>query len=214
MTRLLPFQPEPSPDNEREPKILGFDSEAATEVLEALRSETARKIYTYLYTSSAPASSIAEDLELSLQNVRYHITNLKEAGLIEEIETWYSSRGNEMDVYAPTDSAVVLVASTEQSQSSARTALRQILSGVGILAGISLLIEVLLWELGFKLVRSVGEQSGPASGAPANGSTVAELLAPYLTLGTVTFVAGVTMLLLFGIIQWFNNQKEWSTKRK
>jgi predicted transcriptional regulator len=71
-------------------------------VIDALGSRTARSILAALYEEPRPASEIAAAVETSTQNVNYHLDRLREAALVEVVDTWYSSKGAEMDVYAPT----------------------------------------------------------------------------------------------------------------
>jgi predicted transcriptional regulator len=44
-----------------------------------------------------------------VQNVSYHVEKMETAGLITSVDTWYSSRGREMDVFAATSQPLVLV---------------------------------------------------------------------------------------------------------
>ncbi len=101
MASLYPREPtvEPQP---REATKLDLTDEPVTEVLEALASETSREILDRLDAEPAPASDVAEDLDTSVQNVHYHLDRLQEADLVAQVTTWYSSRGKEMAVYAPT----------------------------------------------------------------------------------------------------------------
>jgi DNA-binding transcriptional ArsR family regulator len=75
-------------------------SSAATAALDALGSETARALVAALADRPAPASDLADAVDTSLQNVQYHLEALREAGLVVDAGTWYSSRGREMTVYA------------------------------------------------------------------------------------------------------------------
>lgn len=95
-------------DVESDPEVLDLDQ--AGDALDALSSETARAVLTALYESPSPVSEIAKQVDTSLQNVEYHLGRLEDAGLVEAADTWYSSRGREMDVYAPTSAPLVLFA--------------------------------------------------------------------------------------------------------
>ncbi len=92
-----------------EPEIWDLSSEEAGQAFETLSSETARRTLSHLYEDPLTASELANRLDSSLQNVDYHLKNLLEAGLIEVVSTEYSSTGNEMKVYAPTNNAVLLL---------------------------------------------------------------------------------------------------------
>jgi len=136
MARLLPIQGETEvPDSG--PRVVDLEGEDADAVFSALSSDTARDIYRSLQEEPHTPSEIAEAADTSIQNVRYHLDNLEDAGLIEVVDTWYSSRGNEMSVYAPTSDALVL-ASGEEQTSRLKTALSRLVSGIVVLALASL----------------------------------------------------------------------------
>ena len=87
-------------------------------VLQAMTSETARHILATLVDQPGTASGIAEDVGTSLQNARYHIERLSDAGLIEPVGTWYSAKGREMTVYALTDEELVIQFGSESGAST------------------------------------------------------------------------------------------------
>lgn len=90
------------------------------EVLDALSSKTARKVLTALHEEPAPASDLAEQVETSLQNVNHHLSQLQSAGLIDNVDTWYSTKGREMDVYAPANEPLVMVAGESGNEETLR----------------------------------------------------------------------------------------------
>ncbi|MFD1686651.1 ArsR/SmtB family transcription factor [Halobellus litoreus] len=75
------------------------DGSGSGSVLSVLASETAHTILTVLRDEPQPISAIAEAAETSLQNARYHVERLCEAGFVEPVDTWYSAKGREMTVY-------------------------------------------------------------------------------------------------------------------
>ncbi|WP_227134537.1 ArsR/SmtB family transcription factor [Halorubellus salinus] len=140
MSRLLPFQSDTEVPEDRAPRVVDLEGEDAEKVFGALSSETARAIFTALHEEPMTASDVADAVDSSIQNVRYHLENLGDAGLVEVVDTWYSSRGNEMKVYAPKDGP--LIVSTDESRASRiRTALSRLVGGVGVLAASSLLVQ-------------------------------------------------------------------------
>jgi len=90
------------------------------EILDALSSDTARKVLTALHEEPAPASDLAERVDTSLQNVNHHLAQLQSAGLIDNVDTWYSTKGREMDVYAPTNQPLVMVAGESGNEETLR----------------------------------------------------------------------------------------------
>lgn len=99
MSSVYPHQPsiDHSPRNRTDVVVSGDDP---GEVLCALSSSTARAIIGTLGDEPATASTLAEDVDTSLQNAHYHLEALCDADLVERVETWYSAKGTEMTVYA------------------------------------------------------------------------------------------------------------------
>src|SRR6056297_2815489 len=139
MARLLPLRSEPE-TTETGPRVLDLDDDETDEVFSALSSDTAREIYRTIHEEPSPPSEIADSVDSSIQNVRYHLENLEEAGLVTVVDTWYSSRGNEMSVYATTDGPLI-VTSDESRAAKLKAALSRLLGGIGALAGGSLLVQ-------------------------------------------------------------------------
>lgn len=87
--------------------------DAAGDIIEALRSPTARDLLTEIYDDHATTSQLAAAVDTSLQNALYHLNRLQDAGLVEVVGTWYSEKGAEMDVYGPAvDPLVIWVGAT------------------------------------------------------------------------------------------------------
>ncbi|WP_257298484.1 helix-turn-helix domain-containing protein [Haloarchaeobius sp. FL176] len=169
MSRLLPFRSdETTPTPEQPPRVVDLDSDDADQVFGALSSDTARRIYTCLHEEPRTPSDIADEIDSSIQNVRYHLEKLEDAGLIDVVDVWYSSRGNEMNVYAP-QSGPLIVSGDEQRSSRLRSALSRFVGGVGVLAAASLFVQYGLPRL---LGRTGWGATGGSSGAvePSGGS--------------------------------------------
>ncbi|MFC7135949.1 ArsR/SmtB family transcription factor [Halobaculum litoreum] len=130
--------------DDRDPRVIGVDGDDADAVLAALSSETARAILSTLHDSPGPASDVADRVDTSLQNAQYHLKRLREAGVVEVTDTVYSQKGREMDVYAPADGPLVLVAGTESQASGIRATLSRLLGGVGAVALGAVLVETAL----------------------------------------------------------------------
>lgn len=109
---------------DRSPSVVSM--ETAGDVLETLTSTTAREIVNQLYVEPATASDIAESIETSLQNIQYHLEQLREAGLIDVVDTWYSAKGTEMDVYGPQAEPLVICAGDTDDTEGIRQAVDQV----------------------------------------------------------------------------------------
>lgn len=154
MAKLFPFRPEP--DVRSDPQLVNIDDDAADDVFAALSSDTARAILRALYVEPATASDLADAVETSLQNARYHLDNLMDAGLVEAVDTWYSSRGTEMTVYAPTSDPLIVTAGREERTTVLKQALSRIVGAIGVLGLASLLID--------RFAPGPATQPGPTAG--------------------------------------------------
>lgn len=140
MSGLLPSSSEPEPPD-GDPRVIGVDDADADDVLAALSSETARSLFTALHEEPATPSELADRAETSLQNAQYHLEKLDDADLIEVIDTRYSAKGREMQVFGPSGAPVVLFAGGEDAGRDVRSALASLLGGVGILGLASLAVQ-------------------------------------------------------------------------
>ncbi|WP_254863520.1 ArsR/SmtB family transcription factor [Halovivax gelatinilyticus] len=139
MARLFPLRSE-TPQTDGTPRVVDLDDEDADAVFGALSSTTARKIYATLDDEPATPSDVAEAIDSSIQNVRYHLDKLEDAGLVDVVDTWYSSRGNEMSVYA-TANGPLIVTSDESRATQLKQAVSRYVGGIGILGAASLFVQ-------------------------------------------------------------------------
>jgi DNA-binding transcriptional ArsR family regulator len=132
MSRFFPTQADRSVDREAEPSVLYVDDEQTDRILSVLGADTALRIFRLLADRPLPASEIAEELELSIQNASYHLRKLQDAGLIEVVDTCYSEKGREMDIYAASSDPKVLILGTEADDRGLRKAFEQLSAAVGV----------------------------------------------------------------------------------
>jgi DNA-binding transcriptional ArsR family regulator len=200
MSRLLPFRSdETTPTPEQPPRVVDLDSDDADQVFGALSSDTARRIYTCLHEEPRTPSDIADEIDSSIQNVRYHLEKLEDAGLIDVVDVWYSSRGNEMNVYAP-QSGPLIVSGDEQRSSRLRSALGRFVGGVGVLAAASLFVQYglprLLGRTGWGATDGSGGAVEPTGGGGDDAEFAAgsgnETVAPTTAEGDVSIAAEST----------------------
>jgi len=132
MSRLLPSLPDATPED-REPRVVGVNEDDADELIAALGSETAREILTRLHDEPATKSELADAVDTTLQNVQYHLSKLNRADLVDVVDTTYSEKGREMDVYAAADEPLVLFAGGSEESNGIKSALMRLLGGYGII---------------------------------------------------------------------------------
>lgn len=202
MADLLPSTPDTSAADEPDPRVVGLDDEAADELLGALSSTTARELLDELHDEPAPPSDLADRVDTTLQNAQYHLDNLADAGLIEVVDTAYSAKGREMDIYAPADRPLVVFAGTDEAKPTVRSVLSRLLGGLGILAIVSFLIEVLAGDRLAALIApsTPGPQAGDDSVSIATESADVEADAATSLIETlppsVLFFLGGTVMLV------------------
>jgi DNA-binding transcriptional ArsR family regulator len=164
MADLLPSTPDLSAAEEADPRVVGVDSDDAEALISALSSETAREVLAALHDDPANPAALADEVDTSLQNVQYHLENLVDAGVVEVVDTVYSEKGREMDVYAPSDAPLVVYAGAEEEASGLRAALSRLVGGVAALAVGSVVVQALVGELPLPFGRTGG-------GAPVGTDT-------------------------------------------
>ena len=174
----------------------------AGEVLAALSSETARQLLAALHDDPDSASAVAERVDTSLQNAQYHLGRMRDAGLVEVIDTVYSAKGREMKVYAPADRPLVMFAGGEETDTRGglRDRLRSILGAVGALVGTSAIVEYVLRDgpwLDFGMAQSGGAgDSGGSVGVASTESAQAVEQAAGLPPGLLFLCGGLLALLV------------------
>lgn len=199
MERLLPSRVDPTPPDD--PQVFGLEDDATRDALSALSADTARTILSLLYDQPCSPTEIREEVGTSLQNVHYHLEKLDSAGLIREVGTRYSEKGNEMAVYAPASEAVVFMAGDGESQSRLKRALSRVLGAVALLAGASLAFGAAVrnW-LAPESTQPSGSESGPGimSEAPDTAAEATREVVNAIDPALAFFFGGVFMLALLG----------------
>jgi len=159
---LLPSKDPAVPEGD--PRVIPVDSDDADDVLSALSSATARKLLAELHDEPAPPGELASRVDTSLQNAQYHLEKLETAGAVEVVDTAYSEKGREMDVYAPADQPLVICAGNEQDTTGLRSALSSLLGGLAVVGVASLFVQELLGQ-------SIGTLFGPTVRSGSAGGT-------------------------------------------
>ena len=202
MSGLLPSEPDTSAASDTDPRVVGLDDDDAGEVLAALSSETARQLLAALHDDPDSASAVADRVDTSLQNAQYHLGRMRDAGLVEVIDTVYSAKGREMKVYAPADRPLVMFAGGEETDTRGglRDRLRSILGAVGALVGTSAIVEYVLRDgpwLDFGMAQSGGAgDSGGSVGVASTESAQAVEQAAGLPPGLLFLCGGLLALLV------------------
>ncbi|MFB6123256.1 MAG: ArsR/SmtB family transcription factor [Haloferacaceae archaeon] len=88
--------------------VVDLTDDESTALLDSLSCETARAILAALEDGPATVSDLTGRVDTTLQNARYHLENLRDAGVVADVGTWYSAKGREMNVYALTSERIEL----------------------------------------------------------------------------------------------------------
>lgn len=159
MADLLPSSPDPNAGEDTEPRVIGLDSDDADELLAAISSETARRLLASLHEEPATPSELSDRVDTSLQNAQYHLEKLGDAGAIQVVDTCYSEKGREMNVFAPADRPLVVFAGDQSEESGLRAALSRLFGGVLAVGIVSAVVQTLFGE-GF--ISPMADDAAPA----------------------------------------------------
>mgnify|MGYP000032398047 CR=1 FL=1 len=195
MSELLPSDSEARAEQSGELRTLWLDSEEAGDLLSSIACDTARDLLTALHEEPSTASELADRVDTSLQNARHHLENLKEAGLVRVADTRYSSKGREMNVYAPSEDPMVVFVGRQDDGEGLLDSLRQFAPVVAALALASLLVQTLVppTATGTAVgeIPRVGQSIGTAGGATGLPPGLVFLAGGLLVLAAVLLVRRV-----------------------
>lgn len=178
-----------------EPRVCRLDSESATTTIEAISADTAREILSLLHDEPMPASELADALEASIPTVDYHVQNLVDAGLVEQVDTRYSVKGREMTVYAPVDDPLVFVGERDRTE-SVRSLLARVAGAFVLLLGGSLLAQWITTDALRSLWGPTGIRKAVSAGT-VDGVSVTPIPPGLLFFSGGTFVLAVVVVLWY-----------------
>lgn len=148
--------------------VVGVNSEDADDLIGALSSDTARQILDSLHQSPSTPTEVADSVDTTLQNARYHLSNLEEAELISVHDTRYSPKGREMKVYGPEKPTVVFVGGSDESD-RLRDLLTEAFAGLVGLGVVAAGVEYL-----YRTYATAWQAAPTAGGDGADGSMTME----------------------------------------
>ncbi|RAW47051.1 hypothetical protein DQW50_01330 [Halorubrum sp. 48-1-W] len=104
---LEQLSPQPGdPDVERERRTVPLDR--SNGLFEVLASETAHEVIAVVRESPSTPSEIADELDVSLQAVTYHLRRLQRVDLLTSVGVRYSKKGREMSLYGLSTESVTV----------------------------------------------------------------------------------------------------------
>ena len=176
------------------PRVCRLDSESATDIIDAISSDSARLVLAELHEEPQPVSALADELDMSIPSIEYHIENLLEAGIVREVDIIYSEKGKEMSVYGPDDDPLVFVGDDEGVDLA-----RFVVSGVGAaVVGIAVVSLAVQWLVTEFLPTLGGESVRKAASAGAIDGVTVSPVPPGLV-----FFSGGTFVLAVALAFWY-----------
>ncbi|MFP4217613.1 MAG: ArsR/SmtB family transcription factor [Salinarchaeum sp.] len=100
--------------------VLYLDDPAVDRIFNAFGSATRRTVFLRLCEHPQTISELAAATDRSLQTVQYHLNALAERGLVESVGTATSMKAQQMDVYGPTETPIVVAAPREHGYDPGR----------------------------------------------------------------------------------------------
>jgi DNA-binding transcriptional ArsR family regulator len=120
-----------SVDRSDEAELLCIDDERTTEILATLSSDTSRAVFRHVNREPQTATDLARELDTSVQGVTYHLDNLREAGLIDILDTCFSEKGREMDVYGPAEQPYIVFLGMSTDEPGLTAAFKRFAHSIG-----------------------------------------------------------------------------------
>lgn len=127
-------------------EIRALQDDSGKEIVSTLSSETTLQVFNLVQEEPRTPADIADVLDMSTQNVHYHIRKAREAGLIEWNEVEYSEKGLEMKVYEPAVDNLV-ICNDQETKRHLEKLLKRLAGGISIAAGLSAMLHVILMQL-------------------------------------------------------------------
>ena len=97
-------------------RVITVEDDEIGNVIGSVSSDTALDILDSVHESPKVSTELAEELGVTTQNVRYHLDNLEDAGLVEVEDVRYSEKGRVMSVYRPAESPLMIVFGKETDE--------------------------------------------------------------------------------------------------
>lgn len=130
---LLPSFGEVNYSFDGQTRQLDLTTEKGERIFDVLSANTTRQLLFLLYETPKTPTELADELETSLQNVHYHLDKLETVELIEVADTGYSEKGNEIEVFSPSQEGVVFYFGAESYTSRIKDTLSRFVSTILLL---------------------------------------------------------------------------------
>ena len=179
-------------DESSDPLVVDLGDKHADEFFDVLASSTARQLFRRLQDSPSHPSELADEIDTSVQNVHYHLGQLETAGVIEIIDTVYSTKGREMDVYGPTADPLVFIFEGTMDRDDLADSLSKFLGAIGVLAFMSTAVQITVEGLFYSGGPTPVETGGQYALSPMTN------VAP--PVGLYVFLGALFLMFCYGLV--------------
>ena len=200
--------------------LINLNEEKTKKLAEVISSATSRKILDYLAEKEATETELSKELNLPLSTVHYHLVKLQEGNLVTVEEFHYSKKGREVNHYKLANKYIIIA---PKETKGLKSKLKSILPLVGIIAGISVIIELVQrFSAGFGRVATFGSektlQAAPEAAEEAmvladnavqtSISTSTSTLPLWAHIGFWFLVGGLSAIVLYLLIDYLINWRK------
>lgn len=184
------------------PRVVALDEETGDEIVSVLSSDTTRRVYSVIEDQPSTPKTIADSLDMSIQNVHYHLDKIHDAGLVESAGIEYSEKGREMQVYEASHEDLIICDDKESKEHLDRL-LKRLIDGSMVAAILALLTH-------FVLARLLGIGPGTERYTPEavpSGSPHSETTVPFWELPAVWVLLIALLATIIYVVWMYQREK-------
>lgn len=179
--------------------VASLEDARAKQLGQIISNEKARKILNLLTKKRATESEIAKALKIPISTVNYNIKQLLKAGLITVKGSFYSKKGNKVNVYSLAKKLILIA---PKGVSVARSKIKTILPAAIITAALAGLIK-LFYSMPFRTRMAIDKAAGIMPGAEEAAAFPTAVPTIPSTHYALFFLAGALIALgIFMLISW------------
>ena len=204
--------------------LVSLNEDKAKKLAQIVSNDTCRKIINFLTEKEATETEIAKEMKIPISTVHYNLKHLIKAGLVTAEEYHYSKKGKEINHYKLANKYIIIA---PKETKSIKETIKKLLPVVGIVAGISIIIEFISLFFGSsgaimsKSFSTVQEAAPAMRDAALDAVTVAgQNAAPLMehtaratattslsSIGLWFFIGGITVLILYLLFEILRNAR-------
>lgn len=179
--------------------VVSMKDERAKIVAMEIANDKGRQVLECIFEGKKSTTDIANELDMGLSTVLFHIERLREAGLIKVVDTELSKKFREIKYYGPSKQAILIVPPSDEAAksvvaSTVRSPLSAKLIGISSLMGATLSGALLaLFSKKTTVYPDVFKSPPPEEGADILVNA-AEMSETAYTLPSTEIIAGIVIV--------------------